>query len=150
MSAIPADGLCIRLGSWDQLGEPARRIRFDVFVEEQGVPAELELDRFDPVCVHALAIDAAGRAVGTGRLLPDGHIGRMAVRREARASGVGAALLRCLMDAARRRGDRRVELSSQVHAEGFYRKFGFVRVGEPYEDAGIAHVTMRIDLPRAD
>jgi predicted GNAT family N-acyltransferase len=54
------------------------------------------------------------------------------------------------MDAARRRGDRRVELSSQVHAEGFYRKFGFARIGEPYEDAGIAHVTMRADLPRQD
>jgi len=140
----------IRLGSWEQFGSQAREIRFEVFVAEQGVPAELEVDRYDPVCVHALAIGESARAVGTGRLLPDGHIGRMAVLREVRSTGVGAALLRELMQAARRRGDRRVELSSQVHAKDFYLKFGFSVIGEPYEDAGIAHIMMRAELPAAD
>ncbi len=134
----------VRLGSWDDLGAEARRIRFEVFVVEQGVPPELELDEHDPLCVHALARRAAGLALGTGRLLPDGHIGRMAVVREARGQGVGGVLLLSLLDAARQRGHREVELFSQVHARRFYERFGFVAVGPQFEEAGIAHVAMRM------
>jgi predicted GNAT family N-acyltransferase len=137
----------IRLGGWEQLGEQASRIRLQVFVREQGVPRQMEIDQFDPVCVHALAVLESGQPVGTGRLLPDGRIGRMAVLPEVRASGVGAALLAHLLDAARRRGDRRIELSAQAQVQGFYRKFGFIAVSDPYDDAGIAHVTMRLELP---
>jgi predicted GNAT family N-acyltransferase len=136
----------VRLGSWDQFGEQARRIRFEVFVAEQGVPAEMEIDSIDPACVHALAMRESGPALGTGRLLPDGHIGRMAVAPSARGQGIGSALLLHLMDAARRQGHREVELFSQVHAQGFYERFGFVAVGAPFDDAGIAHVTMRARL----
>ncbi|HWW71426.1 MAG TPA: GNAT family N-acyltransferase, partial [Duganella sp.] len=71
----------IRFGDWTVLDKDAKIIRFEVFVEEQKVPAELEMDHMDAVCVHAVAYDAAGKPVGTGRLLPDGHIGRMAVRK---------------------------------------------------------------------
>lgn len=136
----------VRLGSWEQFGTQAREIRFDVFVDEQSVPAELEIDCFDPVCVHALAFDASGTVLGTGRLLPDAHIGRVAVRRLARSMGVGAAIMRELMTAAARRGDPQVELSSQLHAESFYRRLGFERVGQPYDEVGIAHVTMKARL----
>jgi predicted GNAT family N-acyltransferase len=146
----PPGDLRIRLGSWEQLGTQAREIRLDVFVEEQGVPAQLEFDRFDPVCVHALVLEPSGRAVGTGRLMPDARIGRIAVRKDARAMGVGACLLQHLMDAARRRGDRRIELSSQIQVQDFYRRFGFVPVGEPYDDAGIVHLAMRAELPPPD
>jgi predicted GNAT family N-acyltransferase len=133
----------IRLGSWEALRGEAERIRFEVFVTEQKVPAEIELDHWDPQCVHALAFDAAGVAVGTGRLLPDGHIGRMAVRASARGLGVGSALLRALMDEARRRGQREVVLSAQTHAVPFYEREGFRTEGEIYDDAGIPHVDMR-------
>jgi len=136
----------VRLGSWDELRVEARRIRFEVFVDEQRVPREMELDAADPDCVHALAFAPDGSVVGTGRLLPDGHIGRMAVTREARGQGVGTALLLALMQAARERGHQEVELFSQTHAQRFYERFGFEVVGPPFDDAGIAHVTMRATL----
>ena len=136
----------VRLGSWDELGEEARRIRLEVFVAEQRVPLELEFDSMDPVSVHALASRPAGAALGTGRLLPDGHIGRIAVTREARGQRVGAALLLSLMEAARQRGHQQVELFAQVYAERFYQRFGFITVGPQFGDAGIAHVTMRASL----
>ena len=136
----------VRLGSWDELGVEARRIRFEVFVDEQQVPREMELDAADPDCVHALAFAPDGSVVGTGRLLPDGHIGRMAVTSKARGQGVGKALLLALMEAARKHGHKEVELFSQTHAQRFYERFGFEVVGPPFDDAGIAHVTMRARL----
>ena len=110
----------------------------------RSVIGEIELDEFDPLSLHALAVDGQGRVVGTGRLLPDGHIGRMAVLREARGRGVGSALLRSLMQAARARGDREVALSAQTHAIPFYERFGFVAEGGQYDDAGIPHRRMRL------
>jgi len=94
--------LQIELMRWEQARAAASRIRYAVFVEEQGVPVEIELDEHDAVCIHALAFDG-GAAVGTGRLLPDGHIGRMAVLREFRGRGVGSAILAKLIEAAARR-----------------------------------------------
>ena len=93
----------IELLDWEAARPLAAPIRFAVFVEEQKVPAELEIDDQDARCVHALARDAEGTALGTGRLLPDGHIGRMAVLRDARKLGVGSALLAALMDEADRK-----------------------------------------------
>ncbi|HKC31484.1 MAG TPA: GNAT family N-acetyltransferase [Burkholderiales bacterium] len=132
----------IELMPWEQARAEASRIRFAVFVVEQGVPLEIELDEHDAECVHALAFDGAA-AVGTGRLLPDGHLGRMAVLREFRGRGVGSAILAKLIEAAAQRGDREVLLSAQVHALDFYRAHGFSAEGEVYQDAGIAHQTMR-------
>jgi predicted GNAT family N-acyltransferase len=137
--------LRIELARWDQAKSEARRIRFAVFVEEQGVPPELEMDDMDSQSQHALAFNG-NEPVGTGRLLPDGHIGRMAVLKPWRGRGVGAALLRRLVQAARERGDREVLLSAQVHALGFYRSHGFAPVGEVYEEAGIPHQAMRLSL----
>ncbi len=133
----------IRLLQWPQAKEAASRIRFTVFVEEQRVPAEIELDEHDAACLHALAFDADGQALGTGRLLPDGHIGRMAVSRHARSKGVGGAILGALVEAARQRGDREVVLAAQTHAIDFYRRHGFVEEGAEYEEAGILHRDMR-------
>ncbi|NGZ84918.1 GNAT family N-acetyltransferase [Duganella aceris] len=133
----------IRFGDWTALSADAKIIRFEVFVEEQKVPAELEMDQMDAVCLHAVAYDAAGRPVGTGRLLPDGHIGRMAVRKPGRGTGVGSALLQGLMAQARVRGDRQVMLSSQTHAAPFYERHGFVIEGEEFFEAGISHINMQ-------
>ncbi len=134
----------IRLGDWATLGQDATAIRFEVFVDEQKVPAEIELDDMDAVCLHAVAYDEAGKAVGTGRLLPDGHIGRMAVRQPGRGTGVGGAILTLLMDKARARGDAAVVLNAQTVAAPFYARHGFVQLGEQFEEAGIAHVEMRL------
>jgi predicted GNAT family N-acyltransferase len=133
----------IELCDWGKAREQASRIRFAVFVDEQKVPPEIEMDEHDAQCVHALAYAGDGRAVGTGRLLPDGHIGRMAVAKDWRGRGIGAAILAALVDAARRRGDREVALSAQTHALGFYRRHGFAPEGEVYEEAGIPHQAMR-------
>lgn len=136
----------IELGSWEVQRRWAEPIRTTVFVEEQRVPAEMEIDDWDPQCVHAVAFDDEGEAQGTGRLLPDGHIGRMAVLRSARGAGLGSALLTALMDAARARGQREALLSAQTHAVPFYEQHGYTVCGAEYLDAGIAHVDMRRDL----
>lgn len=137
--------LTVRLGSWNELSAQASPIRFTVFVDEQKVPVELELDEFDPLSCHALAL-AGDEAIGTGRLLPDGHIGRMAVLAGWRGRGVGALLLQALIDEAQRRGLARVVLNAQTHALGFYARFGFVPEGEEYEEAGLPHRTMSRSL----
>ncbi len=137
--------LRIELTPWSAAKREAQRIRFAVFVDEQGVPAELEMDEMDAKCLHALAFHE-DQAVGTGRLLPDGHIGRMAVMKAWRGRGVGGALLRRLVQAARERGDREVLLSAQVHALAFYRAHGFAPYGEVYDEAGIPHQGMRLAL----
>ena len=136
----------VELDAWEALRDEATAIRHSVFVEEQLVPGELELDEFDPLCVHAIARDATGRAIGTGRLLPDGHIGRMAVLPEARGRGVGSALLIALMEESRRRGNREAVLNAQTHAMRFYEQHGYKADGEIYDDAGIAHIAMRRPL----
>lgn len=132
----------IELLDWESAREEASRIRTEVFVREQRVPAEIEMDEHDAACLHALAY-VDGKAVGTGRLLPDGHIGRMAVLRENRTQGLGGAILERLVGEARRRGMREVRLSAQTHALGFYARHGFVAVGEVFEEAGIEHQEMR-------
>jgi predicted GNAT family N-acyltransferase len=136
----------LALGGWQQLAPDAMPLRHEVFVVEQRVPEELELDEFDPLSLHAVARDELGSPVGTGRLLPDGHIGRMAVLRSHRGLGIGTAILTALMQEAEKRGDRCVRLHAQVHAEAFYARHGFVREGTEFIEAGIPHVAMRHDL----
>jgi len=135
--------LRIELLDWVKARAEASRIRFAVFVEEQRVPLEMELDEFDPHCVHALAFSREGVAVATGRLLPDAHIGRMAVLKAWRGRGIGGAILERLVAAARARGEHEVALSAQTHALDFYRRHQFLEEGDTYLDAGIPHQTMR-------
>lgn len=132
------------LGTWETLAEPATLVRFAVFVDEQQVPAEIELDDFDSVSLHAVVFDEHNNAVATGRLLPDGHIGRMAVLVSARGTGVGGMVLQVLIEEGRRQGHKALVLSAQTHAIGFYAKYGFVAEGDFYLDAGIEHCDMRL------
>jgi hypothetical protein len=138
----PAAGLALRVGDWSLLGEAARAVRLAVFVDEQGIDPKLELDELDAGAVHAVAYDAQGTAIATGRLLPDARIGRMAVLARARNRGVGAAILRALVAIAAARGDREVVLHAQRSAARFYAREGFREHGGEYLEAGIAHVTM--------
>lgn len=133
----------IRLGDWEHLCAAGRAVRSEVFIVEQNIPVELEWDDMDAASLHAVAYDANDRPVGTGRLLPDGHIGRMAVLREARGAGIGSAILTALMNAARTRGAREVVLNAQVAVMPFYARAGFVAEGEEFLDAGIVHIAMR-------
>lgn len=140
------DGFRIELGSWQEMAERARPLRVQVFVTEQGVPPALECDEFDAMAEHALALDTNGRTIGTGRLLPDGHIGRMAVLAEWRRRGVGSALLERLLQSAREQGLTRIELNAQIHAAPFYARFGFVPEGAEFLEAGIRHLAMSLSL----
>ena len=132
--------------SWEQAQPIAGPLRFAIFVGEQNVPQGIELDDQDAQCVHAVAFDVDGKPIGTGRLLPEGLIGRMAVVKEWRRMGVGAAIIEALMGEARKRGDVEVTVSAQLQAAEFYRGFGFAAEGKIYEEAGILHQAMRKKL----
>jgi len=133
----------IVLGDWAKLHAQASKIRYEVFVWEQHVPEAEELDAMDDLCLHALALNEHGEAIATGRLLPNGHIGRMAVLRADRSKGVGAAVLQALIDAAIKKGFGEVVLGAQVHAQGFYTGQGFEAFGEVFLDANIEHIMMK-------
>jgi predicted GNAT family N-acyltransferase len=136
----------ISILAWDKALPLARPVREQVFVTEQKVPLELEWDEWDERGDHAVARDAGGQAIGTARLLPDGRIGRMAVLREWRRRGVGAALMEALLRKAREQSLSRVTLHAQTHAAGFYRRFGFSERGGEFWEAGIPHVEMTLEL----
>ncbi|HZY18644.1 MAG TPA: YbgC/FadM family acyl-CoA thioesterase [Ramlibacter sp.] len=141
----------VRTGPWTELGADASALRTRVFVEEQGIPADLEWDEADATAVHAVATNRLGQPVATARLLQDGpgvaKIGRMAVHRNLRGGGLGQQVLRALAQHAAARGDRRVVLHAQRSAEGFYRRLGFQPEGQPFEEAGIPHIAMAAPLP---
>jgi YbgC/YbaW family acyl-CoA thioester hydrolase len=143
--------LRVKTGRWDELAADARAIRTEVFVQEQRIPAELEWDEDDATAVHAVAYNRLGKAVATGRLLPAsggvGKIGRMAVRQVLRGCRFGEQVLRALAAQAQQRGDRAIELHAQRSARDFYARLGFEAQGEPYDEAGIPHITMTSALP---
>ena len=139
----------ITIVAWDEALPLARPVREIVFVEEQNVPRELEWDEWDERCDHAVACDSGGHAIGTARLAPDGRLGRMAVLRECRGLGVGAALLEALLGRARELSLSRVTLHAQTHAAGFYRRFGFSERGGEFLEAGIPHFEMTLELSPA-
>ena len=134
---------------WDKALAFARPVREKVFIEEQRVSRELEWDEWDERSDHAVARDIEGQAIGTARLLPDGRIGRMAVLREWRRCGVGAALMKAMLDQARENSMSRVTLHAQTQAAGFYRRFGFSEQGGEFLEAGIPHVEMTLELSPA-
>jgi predicted GNAT family N-acyltransferase len=132
----------VEAGTWGELGEEARQVRNAVFVEEQKVPRDIEWDEHDATSRHVIAHDSDGGAIGTGRLLTDGHIGRMAVLADWRGKGIGRALLERLLEEARLHGHAHLALHAQTQASGFYRRFGFVEEGQEFMEAGIPHRTM--------
>lgn len=137
--------LSLQLGTWEELSEAATQVRYAVFVQEQHVPVEMELDDFDAVSTHAI-VWRGEEPLATGRLLPDGHIGRMAVMASARGLGLGAQVLQALINLAKEKGMSDVVLSAQIHALGFYQRQGFVAEGDIYLDCGIEHKDMRLSL----
>lgn len=139
--------VAVETGGWEALGTRAQPIRTAVFVDEQGIPKELEYDVADRTAVHAVASNRLGHALATGRLLVSdepatGRIGRMAVHRALRGSGVGRQVLEALCEASRARGDNCVMLHSQASAVPFYLRAGFVPRGDAFVEAGIPHQEM--------
>ncbi len=142
MTIERADGYSLRVVEWAREEAMLRAVRFAVFVVEQNIPEELEWDEHDATSVHVLAQAREGVPIGCARLLPDGHIGRVAVLSDWRGQGVGAAMLLRLVEVAKARGDRRVLLNAQTQAMPFYARFGFAPVGDAFLEAGIPHQAM--------
>lgn len=144
------DSVTIEQGDWADLGEAATEIRRSVFIEEQCVPEEEEWDGRDGVCLHFLAYHDdprfAGQALGTARLLPNGHIGRVAILPQARGLGIGLCLVEAAIAAARDQGHASVELAAQLQALPFYQRLGFIPYGDEFLDAGIPHRNMSLPL----
>ncbi len=139
-----------QVGTWQNLQAHASAVRTEVFVQEQGIAAEEEWDDADATAVHAVVRNGFGLPLGTARLLqPEAgvaQIGRMAVTRLLRGSGLGQQLLQALVQQARERGDHEVRLHAQRSAQGFYARQGFANHGEPFDEVGIAHIEMRLAL----
>lgn len=131
----------VRVADWQKDHAALRRIREAVFIAEQAVPPELEWDADDATAVHFLALEGE-YPIGTARLLPDGHIGRVAVLKDWRGLKVGDKLLRAVIAEAEKRGLQQQMLSAQVQASPFYERFGFAVVSGEFLDAGIPHVDM--------
>lgn len=133
----------IEEGDWKTLQHDCERVRLMVFVAEQHVPMEEELDEWDAKSRHFIARDAQHMVMGCARLLPTGQIGRLAVLKPFRKRGVGGALLEAVLRSAKAAGMREVWMHAQTHAEGFYVAHGFVPEGERFMEAGIEHIMMR-------
>ena len=118
-----------------------KKIRNAVFTREQQIDEDLDFEGKDPDAIHVLVMDC-DQVVGTGRMLTDGHIGRVAVLKEHRGKGFGANAIITLIDEARRLGMKKDFLGAQIHAVEFYKKLGFSEYGAPFLDAGIDHIHM--------
>ena len=144
------DMVQMRQGSWAELQTLAAPLRTHVFVQEQKVPQELEWDSEDATALHVVAVYRLGTALATGRLLQHApgvsRLGRMAVMKVMRGSDLGKRVLQALIAAAKTRGDREIIIHAQCSAQTFYAKVGFVAEGDVFDEAGIAHVQMRLTL----
>jgi len=141
--------LVILIKPWPEAQADAFLVRHQVFIQEQGVPAELELDEFDRVASHALAYEG-GDCIGTARLVDLGNgqfqIGRMAVLAPFRGRGIGKKILKNLINLAQSCGSKTIVLHSQITALPFYEKLGFLAQGPVYDEAGIPHRNMILKL----
>lgn len=133
----------VSLVNWHD-GEPLlKSVREAVFIREQGIAPELEWDGLDEQCRHALVLSCQGEAIGCGRILADGHIGRIAVLPKWRGQKVGTAIMEALLGYARTQGYAEVDVDAQTCAAPFYHHFDFVEEGEVFQDAGLPHIKMR-------
>ena len=132
---------------WPTHNEQLRAVRDEVFIQEQGVPKDVEWDGQDEDAIHFLALNQAGQAVGCARLLPSGQIGRMAVLAEHRSLGIGNRLLEAALQNAKQQNFSEVFLHAQAQVTEFYHKAGFRLSGNEFVEAGIPHVAMNLELP---
>ena len=125
----------------DYYAPEIKKIRYSVFVTEQHIDKDIEFDGNDKDAIHVLLVKNE-KFVGTGRMLADGHIGRLAVYKEYRGQGLGADVVMALVGEAKKLGLQRVYLGAQLYAVEFYKKLGFSEFGESFMEAGIEHIHM--------
>ena len=124
--------------------EKALNVRFRVFVDEQGVPRELERDEKDEEAIHVIAQNK-DKTVGCGRIVfheEKAKLGRLAVDKSWRQQGIGSSICRKLIKIAEKKGYRQIILHAQLHSVDFYKKLGFESIGNVFEEAGIDHKKM--------
>ncbi len=138
--------VAVRKVNWNDEKDLLREIRNEVFVIEQAVPTSLEWDNMDEKSTHFLAIDSNGTGIGTVRLLPSGQIGRVAVRIGYRGHGIGRRLMLLAIQTARENSFMRIFLHAQSHAISLYEKLGFRTYGDEFQEAGIPHIAMELQL----
>lgn len=134
--------LAINAGDWRTIQHLAKPIRLTVFVEEQGVPANIEMDPLDSECQHFIVLNEQAKAIATARLSKAGKLGRMAVLKAYRKKGAGRLLLEAASAYATKQGLHKLVCHAQAEAVGFYKKQGFVATGKPFQEAGIEHLKM--------
>lgn len=135
-------GVRVEITGWDEAQKSAGPLRFAAFFEPDARPG-VEVDAQDPQSVHAVAYNDGGKAVGTGRLLPDGQIGQLAVAKEWRRLGVGAALIEALVREAMKHGYADVTITAPLQAAEFYRAQGFAAEGKVFKEGNVLQQKMR-------
>ena len=138
----------VEWADWPQDHAGLTALRTEVFVGEQKVPVDLEMDEFDAVALHVKAMDQDNRLVGTARLLPNHYVGRMCVARACRRQGVASRMMQLIIDHASAHGFDALHLNAQVSALPFYQGFGFVADSDVFIEAGIEHKHMTLDLAK--
>lgn len=138
----------VKQTSWQASSDQLTAIRYQVFVDEQNVPKQEEIDHHDLKATHWLAFGSGHTAMATARLLDNGQIGRIAVLAPYRQLGVGSSIMRHIIDFAIKQKMGKLSLSAQTHAIPFYQRFGFVAIGEPFIDSGLLHTSMQLNLDR--
>ncbi|WP_177166848.1 GNAT family N-acetyltransferase [Allopseudospirillum japonicum] len=136
-------------GTWSQYQKYCTAIRHQVFVQEQKVPPELELDALDPHCEHYLLL-VNQKPVGTARISKEGKLGRLALLKPVRGHGLGRKLMQFIVARARQRGWPKITLAAQTTSLGFYQQLGFGIASETYIDAGLPHQDMVMTLAAQD
>jgi predicted GNAT family N-acyltransferase len=134
-----------RIVDYNEYLDQIRNIRDEVFSKEQGVPQDIEFDGLDSAAIHSIVFDEYIE-IGTGRMLSDGHIGRIAVKKQYRGKGIGKMIMQSLIDEAINMQFSEVWLSSQYHTKGFYGKLGFIEIGDIYQEANMDHIKMKKKL----
>ena len=140
------NGFSITVANWQRDHPALKKIRSEVFIQEQSVPRALEWDGLDDTALHLIATAEIGEPIATARLLIDGHIGRVAVLKAWRNRGIGTALMHEIIHQAELLGYKQLELAAQIQAIPFYEKLGFIAYGDNFMDAGIPHRNMRKTL----
>ncbi len=138
--------IIVQQAHWDTDQEQLINVRTRVFVEEQQVPSDIEIDGKDADCFHIKALNSANEVIGTARMLPSNYIGRMCVLKEYRQLGVGGKMLSFFINFARQKHINSLMLNAQITALPFYQKFGFVTDSEVFIEADIEHVHMTLSL----
>lgn len=136
----------IAFADWQTESRQLISVRTQVFVVEQQVPIELEVDEFDPVSQHIKAVSSGNQWLGAARLLPSHVVGRMCVLKPFRRCGIGSAIMQFIIDFARRQAIPSISLNAQISALAFYRRHGFIERGGPFVEAGIEHQQMTLIL----